>query len=376
MSNVNRINFMKFFILLIVLFTLSCNNKNENPILEVLSSENPKIKTIVNRIDDHEVQILFTEIKKNGDAVSFQDYSFQVNDSVYFYPASTVKLPIAILALEKMNANKLINKNTTFNIEGDSITTTFAHEIKKIFAVSDNNAYNRLFEYLGQDYINLKLSERGISARISHRLSVVNSGVTITKPLIFYNDETVIFKTESMVNQPTQSLKLHHTIKGKGYIVNDSLVEKPMDFSKKNYLPVTALHNIMKQLMFPELYSKKKQFNLSEEDRDFLIKTMTILPKEVGYTSNEYYESYVKFLVFGDSKKPIPNHIKIYNKVGDAYGYLTDCAYIINEKTKKEYIITATIHVNNNQIFNDNNYEYDAIGFPFLAELGRQLIKY
>ena len=55
---------MKFFVLLFVLFSLSCNKKNENPILEVLSSENSKIKTVVDHIEDHQVQILFTEIKK------------------------------------------------------------------------------------------------------------------------------------------------------------------------------------------------------------------------------------------------------------------------------------------------------------------------
>ena len=60
--------------------------------------------------------------------------------------------------------------------------------------------------------------------------------------------------------------------------------------------------------------------------------------------------------------------------MGYAYGYLTDCAYIINRETNKEYIITATIHVNENGIFNDDNYEYETIGIPFLAELGRQLV--
>ena len=105
----------------------------------------------------------------------------------------------------------------------------------------------------------------------------------------------------------------------------------------KNYLPITSLHQIMKQLMFPELYPYEKQFHLAPDDRTFLINTMKTLPKEAGYTTGEYYDSYVKFLVFGDTKQPLPSHIKIYNKVGDAYGYLTDCAFIVNEKTKKEY---------------------------------------
>ena len=74
------------------------------------------------------------------------------------------------------------------------------------------------------------------------------------------------------------------------------------------------------------------------------------------------------------SKEHLPKHIEIYNKVGYAYGYLTDCAYIKNTKTNREFILTGTIHVNENQIFNDDTYEYESIGIPFLAELGRQLV--
>ena len=364
-----RIIFILCFII------LGCSPMRKQPLEHALASNNIKIKTVMDELAKHDIQILFTEIDKKGGAVRFKDYSFQVNDSAYFYPASTVKLPIAILALEKMNMNTMIDRSTAFNVEGDSVKTTFSNEIKKIFAVSDNDAYNRLFEYLGTDYINQKLLEKGINARISHRLSVSNSGNLVTKPLLFYNENGIILKTEPITNNPIKPLFLKNSLKGKGYMAHDGLVNSPMDFSLKNYLPVTALHQLMKQLMFPELFPYEKQFHLSAKDRTFLINTMRILPKEAGYTSSDYYESYVKFLVFGDSKKPIPNHIKIYNKVGDAYGYLTDCAYIVNEKTKREYIITATIHVNENGIFNDNVYEYETIGFPFLAQLGRELTK-
>ncbi|WOD44888.1 serine hydrolase [Hwangdonia lutea] len=363
-----------FFLIAIILFS-GCKNDSADPIETVLASNNPKIKTVADAIENHEVQILFTEIIREKDSVYFKDYSFQVDDNSYFYPASTVKLPIAILALEKVKDNPLIDRNTLFNVEGDSTKTTISNAIKKIFAVSDNAAYNRLFEYLGKDYINNKLIDKGINCRISHRLSVDNSTDLKTKPLIFYAQNQVVFKTDAVINQPIKPLKLNEITKGKGYMVNDSLVNQPMDFSLKNYLPVTALHQIMKRLMFPELYPHNQQFHLTPIDRSFLINTMKILPHEAGYTTDDYYESYVKFLVFGDSKKPLPKHIKIYNKVGNAYGYLTDCAYIINEKTKQEFLITATIHVNKNQIFNDNNYEYDTVGFPFLAALGRQLIE-
>jgi hypothetical protein len=36
-------------------------------------------------------------------------------------------------------------------------------------------------------------------------------------------------------------------------------------------------------------------------------------------------------------------------------------------------MVSATLLVNKDGIFNDDAYDYDAIGFPFMAELGRQL---
>jgi hypothetical protein len=77
--------------------------------------------------------------------------------------------------------------------------------------------------------------------------------------------------------------------------------------------------------------------------------------------------------MFGDNTDPMPDHIKIYNKVGYAYGTLTDCAYIKDAENDVDFILTATILVNSNGIFNDNTYEYDEIGIPFLAQLGREI---
>jgi len=39
-------------------------------------------------------------------------------------------------------------------------------------------------------------------------------------------------------------------------------------------------------------------------------------------------------------------------------------------------IINATILVNSNAIFNDDDYDYDTVGIPFLAQLGRELYAY
>jgi hypothetical protein len=67
--------------------------------------------------------------------------------------------------------------------------------------------------------------------------------------------------------------------------------------------------------------------------------------------------------------------IRIYNKVGDAYGTITDVAYIKDKKNQIEFFLTATILVNENKIFNDDIYESDQIGIPFLAALGRAVLE-
>ena len=101
---------------------------------------------------------MYTQIERKNGNVQFIDYTYQVDSTQYFYPAHTVKFPIALLTLLKLNSIDNMDRNTRFYVEGDTLETTFAKEIEKIFAVSDTEAYNRLFEFLGQDYINQELS--------------------------------------------------------------------------------------------------------------------------------------------------------------------------------------------------------------------------
>lgn len=367
-----------FFCMVAVLLLNCAPKKSDTDILqETIKSQHPKIKGIIDSADHYEVQILLSTIERKRDSVNFTDYQFRVNDSNYFYPASTVKLPISLLALEKLGKDPRFDRNSVFYMDGDTLETSFTNEINKIFAVSDNHAYNLLFEYLGKDYINETLKAKGISPlRISHRLSTPDAYNPITKAIIFHQNDSTLTQIESTTSSPVEMLQLKSVSKGKGYIdSNDSLVLKPMDFANKNYLPIGSLHAIMKRVIFPQAFPKEQQFDLSSSDRDFLLHAMSSLPRELGYDEKDYYDSFGKFFIYGDSKERIPETVKIYNKVGYAYGYLTDCAYIYDTESDTEFIITANLLVNNNGIFNDGKYEYDTIGIPFLAALGRELLQ-
>ncbi|MBT8286407.1 MAG: class A beta-lactamase-related serine hydrolase [Bacteroidia bacterium] len=369
---------MRALAILILLFTVSCaEDSNFDPLQAALDSESKLIRQVIDSVDQYEVQIQLTTIDRQADTIVFTDFEYQLDDSTYFYPASTVKFPVSILTLEQIQKDELLNLDTPFFVEGDSMFTTLRHDIRDIFAVSSNHTFNRLFDYLGKDKINQRLTELGISpVRISHRLSTSDAYNLTTRPLIIKQSDSSLFTTEPIINTPITPLELKRIKKGIGHYLDGELIEEPMDFSERNYLPVATLHQTIKRVFFPESFPASQRFAINENHRDFLVKSMALYPKTLNYDPSEFYDSYGKFFIYGDLKDPLPDHIKIYNKVGYAYGYLTDCAYIVDSKNSVEYMITATIHVNRDGIFNDDQYEYDEIGIPFLAQLGREIHNY
>lgn len=366
------------YFLLVLILTVGCTDPQSsgNPLEQVLASDHPKIKRVMDSIDEYQVQIRYTQINRSGDSLKLIDYDFQVNEANYFYPASTVKFPIAVLAMEKLNDIDTLDLSTRFYVEGDSVETTFAEAVSQIFAVSDNDANNRLVELLGQDVINSRLSSKGVSpVRIAHRLGYHSDDLT-TKPLIIYLNDSTTATYEGTVNAAAKPLELNEIQKGIGFYEDGELVNEPFDFSLKNYYPVKAQHGVLKRVIFPEQFDESQRFNLSDAQHQYLLKTMHTLPKALGYDPVTYYDGYCKFFLYGDTTEDMEEHIKIYNKVGFAYGTLTDCAYITDSKNNVEFLLTATILVNKDGVFNDDQYEYDEIGIPFLAELGRQLYQF
>lgn len=64
--------------------------------------------------DKYELQLLYTQINRKPDGeIEFIDFQYRVNDRSYFYPASTVKLPVAVLALEKLKELRSSEKSTS-----------------------------------------------------------------------------------------------------------------------------------------------------------------------------------------------------------------------------------------------------------------------
>ena len=338
------------------------------------NSESELINYVYKNKEKFEVQIILTELKKRKNGFTIHKKKFNVDKKNYFYPASSIKLPIALLTIEKINENPNLNINSEFSIEGDSIITTFKKEITDLFIISSNESYNRLFEFLGQDYINKKLKQKGFKDfSIYHRLSTKESDNLKTKEINFYRNGEINQIQKSINNKPLTKLNLKNLNKGVGFILDNELQNKSMDFSRKNYFSIEELNNILICLFFPEV-SKNKKFNLSNSQNLLIQKLMSSTPYDMGFDKNIYPNNYNKFFIYGDKDGMINDNI--YNKVGNAYGYSIDNAYIYNKNSDRHFVLTACIYTNANNILNDNYYEYDEIGIPFLAEIGRFLTNY
>jgi len=364
---------------------------------ELLKSRPEYFQKILDDRDSLRVQIIYTKIDRQPDNVPvFTSYYFNVNDERYFYPASTVKLPVALMALQRLNELKVFGLNSNSSmITGNNYKSqtpvfndptapggrpTIAQYVKKIFLVSDNDAFNRLYEFLGQRYINERLHAMGYEkANILHRLNILLSEEENrhTNAVSFFNETG-----NSLYSQPMQVSDLVYPRRtdsvGAGYLLGDSLVNNALSFSSKNRIGIEVLTGILRSVLFPASVPPKQRFNLREEDYRFLYKYMSQFPGETFYPSfdSSYHDAYLKFLLYGSQKDSLPKNIRIFNKSGDAYGFLTDVAYIADFDKNIEFMLSATIYCNSDGILNDDKYDYETIGFPFMKQLGTLIYDY
>jgi hypothetical protein len=389
---------LQFFLLCSYSFCFA-QAKTDDFLQKILLSHNSSLSQNVLRYkDSFRVQIIYTRIDRDENNIpSFHNYYFNVDTGLYFNPASTVKLPLALLSLEKLNRLNVqgINKYTSLQIDSnyswqtsafrDSTSETqypsIAQYIRKAFLVSDNDAYNRMYQFVGQQAINDSLHSKGyISARITRQfLGATAENNRYTNSFRFIDDHGKVIYTQPPAYNPDSFYFGKPVRMGKAYYNSkDSLINEPIDFTKANNLPLEYLQQILQSVLFPESVPERQRFKLSKDDYRFLYQYLSQYPSETNYPkydSSEYYDSYVKFF-FRKGSHQMPSYIRVFNKVGWAYGFLIDASYVADFKNRIEYMLTATVYVNSDGILNDDKYDYDDTGWPFMNELGQTIYQY
>lgn len=365
----------------------------DNFLLALLKSQKGPVAKVFRDATGHRLQILYTRIDRDElQRPHFTDFHYGIGQPCYCYPASTVKLPAALLALEKLNDLRIpgldrhtamftrplpgINPGVLHDYSAAGKLPSISHYIKKIFLVSDNDAFNRLYEFIGQEPFNRRLWELGYTGtEIRHRVGLpLHIAANMhTNGVYFQTEKKLLYDQPDMVS----SLRFtpRHDLAGEQHINHHGKVEKsPMDFSHRNRLPLAELHCMMQQLFFPETVTNPLKLRLTDNDYSFLYRCMSQYPGESTdpvYDPGQYHPAYVKFLLFGGQRTAhIPDHIRIFNKPGWAYGFLTDTAYIADYANHVEFLLSVSLLVNKNGILGDDQQSFEETGKPFLKAIG------
>ena len=379
-----------------------------NPLQQVLRHDTAGLGRVLARPADYRLQILYTRIRRDAAGQPhFRSYHYRLRARTYFYPASTVKLAAAALALQKLRALSLLVSDTSsprlvtpdspmltdsafagqLAVRRDSSAAggrpTVGNYLRKALIVSDNDAFNRLYEFVGPAELNRELARLGLRrSRLLHRLSVGDQepGSRHTNPVRFFADTAA---TQLLYQQPAgyyagpwPRLGLRGEAIGRAYRKDDQQVAGPLDFSQKNAFSLSDQQWLLRAVLFPETVPAARRLRLAPADYARLRAALSELPRESAhprYDPGHFPDTYVKFLLGGGGLAPLPTGVRVFNKIGQAYGFLIDNAYVQDEAHGVEFLLSAVLYVNADGVLNDDKYEYDSIGFPFLRDLGRRV---
>ena len=356
---------------------ISCQGLEEpqTPLDQFLQSDNQIVRQVLDDPASYGVQILISEWKND----QWVDYSYRVDDSTYFYPASTIKLPVLLASMEQINARWSDLPVTAL----DSMVLVRPHSVdtvmdlyKDILAVSSNDAFNALYGLIGPDSMHESAERWETPLRLSHRLATTDAYNKTTGEFpIQYLQPDGRFRTlhrSKVENQEPEVLRFRESVIGKGYTTDDgTLIQEPFDFTKRNYYPLTSQHRILKSLTRPD-DSSSIQFDIPRGQLEWLVNTMRATPAELGYDATEFPDNHVKFILHGNGY--VDGEWTTAGKIGMAYGTVTESCILSKSTGEHTYVVSATIRTNENQIYNDGLYEYQEVAMPFLTELGKCLI--
>lgn len=388
-----------YIILLLLVKANSINAQLPAPFNAILPSIQDSIaKKVLASPNTYRLQLVYTQIDRDQNGIPrFTNHILYADPENYFNPASMVKMPLAFLAMEKLyELNQPgVNKYTTMQFDSNyqrqvamyadssaqNKKPSIAHFVKRAFLISENDPYNRLYQFVGQGPTNQKLLAKGYSStKITRQfMGYTEDQNRHTNGIRFMDEKGVpILKLAPQYNKDSFQFGAPILIGDAHWNSKDEVVNAPFDFTRHNNISLVDMQKMLQAVLFPASVPKQNRFNMTDADRLFLLQYLSQYPSETDYPkydSAHFYDSYVKFF-FQDSTHNMPKHIRVFNKVGWAYGFLTDVSYVLDTKNNIDYMLSATIYVNSDGVVNDSKYDEATVGFPFLNQIGKAFYQY
>ncbi|HUR65251.1 MAG TPA: serine hydrolase, partial [Chitinophagaceae bacterium] len=240
-------NYILWIGVLLLPVTGNAQVKNDALLKKILTSvPDSLLQAVLDQPETFRYQVIYTRINRDkNNKPSFKNYYYNVDPHRYFNPASMVKMPLAFLSLEKLNDMHQpgVNKFTAMQYDSawsrqtklytdstaENDLPSIAQFIRKAFLISDNDAYNRMYEFVGQGTANRRLHEMGYpEIRITRRfMRMTMDENRHTNPVRFIQkDGSLIYAQPMAYNRDSFDFSRVYKMGTGHWNANDSLVNE------------------------------------------------------------------------------------------------------------------------------------------------------
>jgi hypothetical protein len=337
---------------------------------------------------------VYTQVDHSKSAPQFSTSYFGTHQ--YYYPASLVKFPIALMALSEFRKDDISLddipvfgsdvscRNNKFISLSQSKSIHYRQMIREMMALSDNNFYSAFYHILNPETINKLLDLNGYSGTNIYKAftGCERADQLKTNSYTVYNSKGKLQVLSGMTDLDTNEMLKNYSFTesrlfgSKHEDENGDIVPGPYDMNYSLELPLPEVNDMLIHLMYPEVGDPK--FILRNADREFLIESMQKYPREVvpSYPARRYWkkDNDLKYAIIGE--EGISHKTKTTSKLGLSYGFTSEIAHVKNEEDGVEFFMSVSLYTNANDIVNDGQYEYTEVARPFVARLSKLLYAY
>jgi hypothetical protein len=355
---------------------------------QLLAGGSPALKAVMASPEQYRFQVLYSAVRDDR----LERHAYRP-DAEYYFPASSMKVPIALASYERLallrKTKPQVTRDATLRIHpttgnAEPYVTTLARETWRALIVSDNFSANRLIGFVGHRELHETLWGLGLpstrvhsgfatgaeidDAEVSPRIEVTQEGAVVTD---------VAARKSTLVLPATNATGLEI---GEAVVVDGRRVPGALSFAKKNAIRLTELQDTLVRIMRPELLPKGAAPGVaSQEDMAYLRQALGTLPSEsglAGFDRNVVMDYQLSPFLRGLERVRARGRFLLYSKVGQAFGFLVANAYVVDKETGRSFFLTACVFANPDGTMNDDRYAYDTISFPALADVAEAIYRH
>lgn len=386
------------------LFTINHTNGqesdliNEDYLFDILKGKDSLIDHVIDNSDKYNFQLILSvyDFKSGKEELR----TFYINkDSYFFSPASLIKFPLAIVASEKMSWIKKkfgvgfddsLSLNTcscdagTNSYVRKTRPSTFHQFLNELIIMSNNDAYNLLFDLVGTDAMNKRMQELDFDRIVMKNRfysSCTKEFQKISGGVRFYNEQGGLsYESPCITSENNWEFGNDWPRNaGNSHIENGKRVSGPKSFSNVNYVSLSQAHQLMITLIEENKKGAFEKLHLDRETGSTLVDALGSFPRELksmNHETKDIPDYYYKFFIDPKSMDTKNGQLRVYNKVGISGGFISDVSYFEDKNSGLRFYISASMMPKKDGAMDNGRYDYYSIGIPTFRKIGSILYRY